>query len=249
MAVAIDVILWQFLVEGGHLVIHSANKWFNNNNSSHDLVIIPDWQVLFPDWQVTQTSKRQHTYHGFHETCHYVTFIVLVNSHQRWKQTRNRVCFHLWCELTLAELPDWIIHMYFYLKYTLNKNVAVPATFESKIKLHSSQCAFSLHPGLFPVKNLVLGNTFAWFFICVRTPCTLKRSFVIPTQKKCYFNTKINTFWLQFSNMFVSAFMYNTSTYLQTILLFWKCLYFITLYQKSFPSIRLQQIKNCASQL
>ena len=28
--------------------------------------------------------------------------IVLVNSHQRWKQTRNRVCFHLWCELTLA---------------------------------------------------------------------------------------------------------------------------------------------------
>ena len=25
-----------------------------------------------------------------------------VNSHQRWKQTRNRVCFHPWCELTLA---------------------------------------------------------------------------------------------------------------------------------------------------
>ena len=25
-----------------------------------------------------------------------------VNSHQRWKQTRNRVCFHLWCVLTLA---------------------------------------------------------------------------------------------------------------------------------------------------
>ena len=23
-----------------------------------------------------------------------------VNSHQRWKQTRFRVCFHLWCELT-----------------------------------------------------------------------------------------------------------------------------------------------------
>ena len=31
-----------------------------------------------------------------------ITFIVLVNSHQRWKLTRNRVCFHLWCELTLA---------------------------------------------------------------------------------------------------------------------------------------------------
>ena len=42
------------------------------------------------------------THHDFHETCHSVTFIVLVNSHQRWKQTRNRVCFHLWCKLTLA---------------------------------------------------------------------------------------------------------------------------------------------------
>ena len=25
-----------------------------------------------------------------------------VNSHQRWKQTRFRVCFHLWCELTIT---------------------------------------------------------------------------------------------------------------------------------------------------
>ena len=54
--------------------------------------------------------------HKFHETCHSVTFYFMkerlqtmlwhhntrVNSHQRWKQTRNRVCFHLWCELTLA---------------------------------------------------------------------------------------------------------------------------------------------------
>ena len=40
--------------------------------------------------------------HEFHETCHSVTFIALVNSNQRWKQMRNRVCFHLWCELTLT---------------------------------------------------------------------------------------------------------------------------------------------------
>ena len=40
--------------------------------------------------------------HEFHESCHSVTFIVMVNSHQRWKQMRKRVCFHLWCELTLA---------------------------------------------------------------------------------------------------------------------------------------------------
>ena len=52
--------------------------------------------------------------HEFHETCHSVTYYFMikdsktmlwhhnarVNSHQRWKQTRFRVCFHLWCELT-----------------------------------------------------------------------------------------------------------------------------------------------------
>ena len=31
-----------------------------------------------------------------------ITNTVLVNSHQRWKQMRNCICFHLWCELTLA---------------------------------------------------------------------------------------------------------------------------------------------------
>ena len=31
-----------------------------------------------------------------------------VNSHQRWKQTRFRVCFHLWCELTsTVNVTEW----------------------------------------------------------------------------------------------------------------------------------------------
>ena len=31
-----------------------------------------------------------------------------VNSHQRWKPTRNRVCFHLWCELTCTmDVTEW----------------------------------------------------------------------------------------------------------------------------------------------
>ena len=37
--------------------------------------------------------------------CHkgnFFSLLQLVNSHQRWKQTRNHVCFHLWGELTLA---------------------------------------------------------------------------------------------------------------------------------------------------
>ena len=31
-----------------------------------------------------------------------------VNSHQRWKQTRFRVCLHLWCELTSTiNITEW----------------------------------------------------------------------------------------------------------------------------------------------
>ena len=31
-----------------------------------------------------------------------------VNSHQRWNQTRFRVCFHLWCELTSTmNVTEW----------------------------------------------------------------------------------------------------------------------------------------------
>ena len=31
-----------------------------------------------------------------------------VNSHQRWKQTRFRVCFHLWCKLTsTTNVTEW----------------------------------------------------------------------------------------------------------------------------------------------
>ena len=61
-------------------------------------------------------------YHEFHETYHSITFYFMkkrlqtmlwhhyarVNSHQRWKQTRFRVCFHLWCELTSTmKVTEW----------------------------------------------------------------------------------------------------------------------------------------------
>ena len=73
-----------------------------------------DNRLLMSDSHVCSSAKLLHSFapdknapflitsssfHEFHETCHSVT---LVNSHQRWKQTRNRGCFHLWCELTLA---------------------------------------------------------------------------------------------------------------------------------------------------
>ena len=60
--------------------------------------------------------------HEFHETCNSLTFYFMekrlqtmlwhhnarVNSHQRWKQTRFRVCFHLWSELTSTmNVTEW----------------------------------------------------------------------------------------------------------------------------------------------
>ena len=58
---------------------HSACKIKGLNKANSELLLI----------------EPKMTNHELHETCHSVTFIVLVNSHQRWKQTWNRVCFHL----------------------------------------------------------------------------------------------------------------------------------------------------------
>ena len=44
-----------------------------------------------------------------------------VNSHQRWKQTRFRVCFHLWCELTLALWCHSIVWSLFFMKYNVTE--------------------------------------------------------------------------------------------------------------------------------
>ena len=59
------------------------------------------------------SNNRSSASHEFHETCQSVTFYVLVNSHQRWKQTQNRVCCHLWCELTLALWCNSIVWILF----------------------------------------------------------------------------------------------------------------------------------------
>ena len=61
-------------------------------------------------------------FHEFHETCHSVTFYIMIkrlqtmlwhqqrqsHSHQRRKQTWFCVCFHLWCELTSTmNVTEW----------------------------------------------------------------------------------------------------------------------------------------------
>ena len=71
---------------------------------------------------VTAGSWTSRPFHEFNETHHSVTFHFTkkrlqtmlwhhnarVNSHQRWKQTRFRVCFHVWCELTSTmNVTEW----------------------------------------------------------------------------------------------------------------------------------------------
>ena len=81
------------------------NHKFMNNLSTFEMDLW-DGHRSRSTWQMSGSilifSSLAQAYHEFHESCHSFTFIVLVNSHQRWKQTRNRVCFHHWCELTLA---------------------------------------------------------------------------------------------------------------------------------------------------
>ena len=57
----------------------------------------PYWPEVHEKVRGSPTTSQE-----FHETCPSVTLIVLVNSHQRWEQTWNRICFHLCCELTLV---------------------------------------------------------------------------------------------------------------------------------------------------
>ena len=79
---------------------------------------------VYCDWGIPFLQMHRCNNREFHETCHSVTFYFMkkkkdskrccwhhnarVNSHQRWKQTRFRVCFHLWCELTATmNVTEW----------------------------------------------------------------------------------------------------------------------------------------------
>ena len=69
---------------------------------------------LILGWRLGWGMAKLCDCHEFHENGHSVTFNFMkkrlqtmlwhhntkVNSHQRWKQTRFRICFHLWCEVT-----------------------------------------------------------------------------------------------------------------------------------------------------
>ena len=95
-----------------YFCLQNASLGIYNKHITCTTSIVLTW-CQFPyhqNWQkvasifasISKQLKHKDLYQEFHETCHSVTFIVLVNSHKRWKQTQNRVCFHLWCELTLA---------------------------------------------------------------------------------------------------------------------------------------------------
>ena len=78
--------------------------------------------ILFPTVLLELKLNTVDKKHEFHENHHSVTSYFIqkklqtmlwhhnarVNSHQRWKQTRFRVCFHLWCEFTSTmSVTEW----------------------------------------------------------------------------------------------------------------------------------------------
>ena len=65
---------------------------------THFLILVGS--AFYQIWLLRFTEKRRQTMLGSHN--------ARVNSHPRWKQTRFRVCFHLWCELTLTmNVTEW----------------------------------------------------------------------------------------------------------------------------------------------
>ena len=101
----------------------------------------------------------------FHEACHSVTFIVLVNSHQRWKQTRNRVCFHLWCELTLALWCHSIVWSPFFMKWDVTE---WQVSWNSCTGLHQSS-SVAIHQGWEALMH-------EWFWCLLNHWCHLSRA-------------------------------------------------------------------------
>ena len=95
-----NMFLWNYEIRD--CLTRSRDKFYVPTSSQKSLGIVGPrlWNNIGES--IDHLLSLHTSYHEFHETCHSVTFIVLVNSHQRWKQTRNRVCFHLWCELTLV---------------------------------------------------------------------------------------------------------------------------------------------------
>ena len=68
--------------------------------------------ALQEDLLLAKKCRKGHLLFPWYLSFHYILFnkkrlqtmlwhhYARVNSHQRWKQTRFRICFHLWCELT-----------------------------------------------------------------------------------------------------------------------------------------------------
>ena len=64
-----------------------------------------------------------------------------VNSHQRWKQMRFRVCFHLWCELTSTiNVPEWQVSWNSWYKTKAKFQFRFLYTFEWCFRICQKEC-------------------------------------------------------------------------------------------------------------
>ena len=67
-----------------------------------------DWPSLHYKWIPWNLSFPYILFHAKRLQTMLWHLNARVNSHQKWKQTRFRVCFHLWCELTSTmNVTEW----------------------------------------------------------------------------------------------------------------------------------------------
>ena len=85
-----------------------------------------------------------------------------VNSHQRWKQTRFRVCFHLWCELTSTmSVTEWQVSWNSYIvfikyQFTIQScNTSLISYIKFQNHEHSKPFWLNLFVCFFPFSNLI----------------------------------------------------------------------------------------------
>ena len=88
--------------------LQAQDNWLTNIQDIGQLVWSLHFQLRHNTWIPWNLSFRYILFHEKRLQTMLWHHNARVNSHQRGKQTRFRVCFHLWCELTSTmNVTEW----------------------------------------------------------------------------------------------------------------------------------------------
>ena len=129
-----------------------------------------------------------------------------VNSHQRWKQTRFRACFHLWRELTSTmNVTEWqlswnSLYMSLHTKWLSLKSPQTKATHRNpcihswklqdmynRSMIHSTQDHFISLPFIPGPHSLFLWTLIANAHLCEKSPAVFMACIVSSCFDSCHF--------------------------------------------------------------